>query len=179
MVKLMSASLESVPIWHIDSVGPIVERRLKFQSFYFHTVIIVNVVVSLLSGVLHAIPVEGDTEIFYTLAFFEEFFPAWKTYLCFFYRLGFIFLAVLMPAPFYLIIYASCHFLFQAIMGLEVLQEINKIKAIKTNQFCQGRIKALLIFCIKRHSLLNRYDKISKKPNALWFSGSATESKTN
>ncbi|KAJ3664044.1 hypothetical protein Zmor_008250 [Zophobas morio] len=151
--------MRQIEPWPINRLGPVLEKRIKRQSVYFNIVLIVSTVVSLISGILHVLPIEDDEEIFYTLAFFQEYFPKWQRYLCFVYRMSFMLLAIVMPAPFFTFIYLACHGQFQISMMVQVLKRINKPNHSEESDLLvdkkyQERTNNLLKFSIKRHSQL-------------------------
>ena len=148
--------------WPINRLGHVLERRIKRQSTYFNILLIVISVVSLISGILHALPIEDDEEIFYTLAFFQEYFPRCQRFLCFVYRMGFVLLSIVMPAPFLISIYVGCHAQYQICMLVHVLKTVNKVNQTEESDLLldknyQEKTKNLLKFCIKRHCQLTQY----------------------
>ncbi|KAJ3664922.1 hypothetical protein Zmor_000455 [Zophobas morio] len=154
--------------WPINRLGHVLERRIKRQSIYFNILLIVITVVSLVSGILHALPIEDDEEIFYTLAFFQEYFPRCQRFLCFVYRMGFVLLSIVMPAPFLISIYVGCHAQYQICMLVHVLKTVNKVNQTEESDLLldknyQEKTKNLLKFCIKRHCQLTHADREAMK----------------
>ena len=148
LVESASTYMKNLDPWPINQFGPVLERRIKYHANYFNIITTVTTAVSFISGILHALPVENDEEIMFTLAFFAEYFPRWKNCLCTMYRLGFLVLPFVLPAPFHIFIYTICHCQHQIFMLLHILGKINKTAKTEQNQ---KRLTTTFKFFVKRH----------------------------
>ncbi|KAJ3666867.1 hypothetical protein Zmor_002295 [Zophobas morio] len=148
LVESASTYMKNLDPWPINQFGPVLERRIKYHANYFNIITTVTTAVSFISGILHALPVENDEEIMFTLAFFAEYFPRWKNCLCTMYRLGFLVLPFVLPAPFHIFIYTICHCQHQIFMLLHIIEKINK--TAKTEQNQKG-LTTTFKFFVKRH----------------------------
>lgn len=113
--------------------------------------------VAVFSGLMHALPLDDDKELYYPLVIFEEFVPEWKNFLSWIYRLGFLVVPFIIPLPLYLSIYYITKCLYQVMLFMTFIENINmgfdtsSIRLIENSEF-QKTINKRLLFCIKRHS---------------------------
>ncbi|KAJ3666868.1 hypothetical protein Zmor_002295 [Zophobas morio] len=156
VVESVSTFMKNLDPWPVDQFGPVLERHIKYHANYFNIFATVTVAVSFISGIFHALPVENDEEIMFTLAFFQEYFPKWKNCLSTVYRLGFLVLPFAMLVPFHIFIYAACHCQQQIFMLLHIIEVINKTAKTEQNRLLrdekyQKRVTTTFKFIIKRH----------------------------
>ncbi|KAJ3666869.1 hypothetical protein Zmor_002296 [Zophobas morio] len=156
LVECASTYMKNLDPWPINQFGPVLERQIKYHANYFNISTTVTTAVSFISGIFHALPVENDEEIMFTLAFFQEYFPGWKNCLSAVYRLGFLVVPFVMPAPFHIIIYVVCHCQHQIFMLLRILEKNNKMAKSHQNQLLQDekyqkRVTQTFKFFVKRH----------------------------
>ncbi|KAJ3664072.1 hypothetical protein Zmor_008274 [Zophobas morio] len=165
MADAFVKGLESLDMWPINAVGSTIEQKIKRETLYLNTFIILNTCLALTSGILFAIPLPDDREIFYTLATIEDYLPQWKNVLCFVYRCVFLILPIIMPAPFYITGYICCHMRFQGTMVLHHLEQVDQelITNITDEKKYNEIIKKRLIVTIQKHSgILRASRKILK-----------------
>ncbi|RZC35503.1 uncharacterized protein BDFB_011854, partial [Asbolus verrucosus] len=151
-------ALQTVGLWKIDSANEKVQNRIKTESFYINLFIIVNTIVTIYSAILHIIPDEDDSDIFYHFAIFEDYLPStWANLFSWGYRMTYVPTSVIMVQPCYMVIYVTSHFRFQMYMFLHYLDNINSGHEKLDNEKLfydkdyQNEIRKRLKFCIKRH----------------------------
>lgn len=157
MTKVTKNLLNTFEWWPNDAADPEIKNRIKREAFYINTFFVVNAIVGLASGVLHAIPLEDDKELFYALVIFEEFAPKWKFWLEWLYRMSFLVVPLVMTYTSHIGIYMCARFWFQFYTYNEYLKKINFLSDAQQtpdlieNQNYQNEIKKRLVFCIKRN----------------------------
>ena len=151
--------LENSDLWPTNAAGSTIEQKIKFEVVYFSTFVVLNICLSFISGILHAIPLDGDREIFYTLATIEDYLPQWKNVLCFMYRCGFLVLPMVMAAPFYITIYICSQMRFQAYMIFHLRELLGQklVTNITDDKKYNKIIKKILVASIQRHSRILWY----------------------
>ncbi|KAJ3664074.1 hypothetical protein Zmor_008274 [Zophobas morio] len=179
MADAVIECLESSDVWPINAASTLIEQKIKREALYLDIFIILNTFLSLISGILHALPLDEDREIFYTLATIEDYLPQWKNLLCFIYRCGFVVLPVVIAAPFYMTIYVCSHMRFQVYMLFHLAEFLNQklITEIKNEKKYNELVKKVLVLSVQKHSTIQRTSsKILKdfQPYVLLFSVSGT-----
>jgi hypothetical protein len=160
MVNTMKVLADTLDMWKINRSGPKIEKWIKMEGFYLNSLMLFITIVSYISAVTHAIPLDKDEDIFYPLAIFKEFFPRWQNILSWVYRATFFLLPLILSAPCYALIYTTSHLRFQFYMLLHFLKRINSgyetsdINQLINNRQFQKEVKKRLKFCLKRHARL-------------------------
>jgi hypothetical protein len=160
MIKAI-LSIEEILDWSkINRAGPKIEKWIKMEALYLNSFVLFTTVLSYVSAVTHAIPIEDDNDIFYPLAIFEEFFPQCQNVLSSLYRATFFLVPLIMSTPCYLVIYITSKMRFQFYMLLHFLKRINSgyetsdINQLINDRQYQEEIKKRLKFCVKWHTQL-------------------------
>jgi hypothetical protein len=99
MVNTMKVFADVMDLWKINRSGSKIEKRIKIEGFYLNSLVIFVAIVSYVSALTHAIPLDEDEDIFYPLAIFEEFFPRWQNLLSWVYRATFFLMPLILSTP--------------------------------------------------------------------------------
>jgi hypothetical protein len=160
MVNTTKVLADTLDMWKINRSGPKIEKWIKMEGFYLNSLVLFITIVSYISALTHATPLDEDEDIFYPLAIFKEFFPRWQNILSCVYRATFFLLPLILSVPCYALIYTTSHLRFQFYMLLHFLKRINSgyetsdLNQLINNRQFQKEVKKRLKFCLKRHARL-------------------------
>jgi hypothetical protein len=160
MLNTIKVIADVMDLWKINRCGSKIEKWIKIEGFYLNSFVVLIAIISYVSAITHAIPLDEDEDIFYPLAIFKEFFPRWQNILSWIYRATFILMPLILSTPCYALIYTTSHLRFQFYMLLHFLKRINSgyetsdINQLINNRQYQKEVKKRLKFCLKRHAHL-------------------------
>jgi hypothetical protein len=144
-------------------------NRIKMEGLYLNCFMIFTTVAALISGIVHALPVEDDENVFFALAILKEYFPHhWGNWLSWLYRSTFLFIPLAMIVPFYAIIHFAsyCRFNFYILLNffqdLSSDHETSDPNRLLGSLHYQKQVKKRLIFCFER--LVHIYKLVNLLP---------------
>nr|XP_015835631.1 PREDICTED: uncharacterized protein LOC107397953 [Tribolium castaneum] len=145
--QLRKLTVEDGPSFHVF------QKECKIFTVFF----VLNLIIALFSGYLHALPDDDDREIFYAFAFFEDYCSEWKDFCSFLYRITFLPVAYVMYVPINVFVYAAIHLKSQIYYLKEHLIQINEGYDISNNndlfydENYQRIIREKMIYLYKIH----------------------------
>ncbi|KAJ3664346.1 hypothetical protein Zmor_008524 [Zophobas morio] len=135
------------------------KRTIKLESFFLNSFVFLNTIVALFSAALYSVPVDGDDDVFFVFRICEDFFPRWKNFLSWFYRILFFPTAVILPSSLYLTLYCVTRLRFQFYLLLDLLRVVEESdnEGVDKEVLLYGRqhqeeITRKLKVCIKLHN---------------------------
>ncbi|KAJ3664344.1 hypothetical protein Zmor_008523 [Zophobas morio] len=118
----------------LDETTTKTKKRIELEALYFNIFVVFHSLLNICCGVLHAIPIEGDDEIFFPLRIFEEYFPKRQNLLSCYYRLTFIPVSFMMQITLYQTIYVASYLRFQSYLLLEYIESLKLQVTTTKNQ---------------------------------------------
>ncbi|KAJ3664343.1 hypothetical protein Zmor_008523 [Zophobas morio] len=143
----------------LDEATTRTKKRIELEALYFNSFVVFDSLLNIYCGVLYAIPIEGDDEIFFPLRIFEEYFPKWENLLSGCYRITFIPVSFMMQVILYQTIYGANHLRFQFYLLLDYIERLKLHVTSIENQnvplyeeLHQANFTKTLKIAIQRHS---------------------------
>ncbi|RZC32754.1 hypothetical protein BDFB_012927, partial [Asbolus verrucosus] len=142
--NILLVALNNIDQWKTDSASEEVENRIKIDSLYLNTFMILNTILSICCAIFLIIPDKDD--IYWCDLF------SWTC------RLSFLPVSLIMTTPPYLFIHSATHFRFQSCLSTYYLENINSgyeeldEELLLFNREYQMEIKKRLKFFIERHN---------------------------
>ncbi|KAH0819022.1 hypothetical protein GEV33_003769 [Tenebrio molitor] len=165
ILKVMSTALDDLHL--IKHSNRETTNRIKMEGLYLNCFMIFTTVAALISGIVHALPVEDDENVFFALAILKEYFPHhWGNWLSWLYRSTFVFISLAMIVPFYAIIHFASYCRFNFYILLNLFQDLSSDhetsdpNRLLGSLHYQKQVKKRLIFCFER--LVHIYNIISR-----------------
>jgi hypothetical protein len=65
MINTILTITDDLDLWKINRSGPKIEKWIKMEGFYLNSFVVLITIVSYVSALTHAIPLDKDEDIFY------------------------------------------------------------------------------------------------------------------
>jgi hypothetical protein len=151
--------LKNLKPWALDSGDKQTTAKIKTESVFWTSFVIVNLGMGLIAAALFVLPVRHDEDAFFALYLFDRYFSEYAYILNWLYRFTFFIVAFTMMNCSHLFLYIVEHVIFQTNLLLIHVANITNMaqydsedeSSLFKNEHYQMEVENRIKFCIKRH----------------------------
>jgi hypothetical protein len=151
--------LKNLKPWALDSGDNKTTAKIKTESVFWTSFVIVNLGLGLIAATLFVLPVRHDEDAFFALYLFDRYFSVYAYILNWVYRSTFFIVAFTMMNCAHLFLYIVEHIIFQTNLLLIHVANITNVvqydsedeSSLLKNAHYQVDVENRIKFCIKRH----------------------------
>jgi hypothetical protein len=151
--------LKNLKPWALNSGDNETTAKIKTESVFWTSFVIVNLGLALIAAILFILPVRNDEDVFFPLYLFDRYFSEYAYILNWVYRSTFFIVAFTMVTCSHLFLYIVEHIMFQTNLLLTHVDNITNVvqydsedeSSLLKNEHYQMEVENRIKFCIKRH----------------------------